>query len=85
MSDLRPRGVTIDVGGEKRELLFTLNVMDDIQGRTGEPVFSCLQKLFEKESLNASVRILLSSLLTDEEMCIRDSPKGKDSVKAVPI
>lgn len=66
MSDLRPRGVTIDVGGEKRELLFTLNVMDDIQGRTGEPVFSCLQKLFEKESLNASVRILLSSLLTDE-------------------
>ena len=66
MSDLRPRGVSLELGGEKRELLFTLNVMDDIQSRTGEPVFSTLQKLFEKEEMNSAVKLLLSSLLTDE-------------------
>lgn len=66
MSDLRPRGVSLELGGEKRELLFTLNVMDDIQNRTGEPVFSTLQKLFEKEEMNGAVKLLLSSLLTDE-------------------
>lgn len=66
MSDLRPRGVPLELGGEKRELLFTLNVMDDIQSRTGEPVFSTLQKLFEKEEMNGAVKLLLSSLLTDE-------------------
>lgn len=66
MSDLSPRGVPLDLGGEKRELVFTLNVMDDIQSRTGDPVFSTLQALFEKEKMNGAVKLLLSSLLTDE-------------------
>lgn len=42
MSDLNPRGVKVVVGGEEHELLFTVNVIDEIQGTIGKPLFDVM-------------------------------------------
>ena len=31
MSDLRPKGIEVELGGQKRNLLFTINAIDEIQ------------------------------------------------------
>ena len=42
MSDLRPRGVEIELGGKKRNLLLTVNVIDDIQESCNMPLIDAV-------------------------------------------
>lgn len=45
MSDLRPEGITVELGGEKRRLLFTINVIDEIQSRMDEGIFDAMDHI----------------------------------------
>ena len=38
MSDMRPSGIAVTVGGVERHVLFTLAVVDEIQSKYGLPV-----------------------------------------------
>jgi len=38
MSDLRPTGVTVELGGEEYTLLFTINAIDEIQAQCNMPL-----------------------------------------------
>ena len=42
MSDLNPHGVKVNIGGEEHELLFTVNVIDEIQSTVGKPLFDAM-------------------------------------------
>lgn len=70
MSDLRPQGVEIELGGQKRNLLFTLNVIDDIQERCNMPLIDAVRKVGEVIDNNAqdhdaiaAFRTVVTSLL----------------------
>lgn len=43
MSDLNPKGVTLELGGQEYKLLFTLNAIDEIQEATNKPLFEAVQ------------------------------------------
>ena len=42
MSDLRPRGITVEMGGQERNLLFTINAIDEIQERCNLPLMDAV-------------------------------------------
>ena len=54
MSDLRPQGVEIELGGQKRNLLFTLNVIDDIQERCNMPLIDTMKSVVDVIDNNAT-------------------------------
>lgn len=45
MSDLRPEGITIELGGGERRLLFTINVIDEIQSRLNKGIFDAMDHI----------------------------------------
>ena len=70
MSDLNPRGVDVVIGEEGRKLLFTINVIDEIQDRLNMPFLDAIQNivhtadgLSSKEDLQVFSTVL--SILTD--------------------
>lgn len=42
MSDLRPRGVSVEIGGQERKLLFTINAIDEIQEKCNLPLLDAV-------------------------------------------
>lgn len=42
MSDLRPNGIKVEIGGQERNLLFTINVIDEIQASCNMPLFDAI-------------------------------------------
>lgn len=42
MSDLRPNGIKVEIGGQERNLLFTINVIDEIQASCNMPLFDAM-------------------------------------------
>lgn len=74
MSDLRPKGVEIDFGGQKRELLFTINAIDEIQSELNLPLFDAIQIIgnaadgdMSHETLDGYRKILSILLSNDSE------------------
>ena len=47
MSDLRPEGIEVELGGKKHRLLFTLSVIDGIQSRLGKGIFDAMDHIAE--------------------------------------
>lgn len=45
MSDLRPEGIPVELGGEKHRLLFTINVIDEIQSRLNKGIFDAMDHI----------------------------------------
>lgn len=43
MSDLKPRGVDIEIGGQEYKLLFTINAIDEIQAKCNMPLFDVVK------------------------------------------
>nr|DAV48399.1 MAG TPA: tail tube protein [Caudoviricetes sp.] len=66
MSDLRPKGVTITIDGTERNLLFTLNVIDEIQDHYDMAMTEVWDKLTDKREAEKTIRYLLCTLLNDE-------------------
>lgn len=66
MSDLKPKGVPIMLDGEERRLLFTLNVVDEVQDHYGCAVEEVIDRLTDKKESAKTLRYLTAVLLNDE-------------------
>lgn len=66
MSDLRPKGVPVILDGEERYLLFTLNVVDEVQDHYDCALEEVIDKLTDKKQSTKTLRYLTMVLLNDE-------------------
>lgn len=66
MSDLRPVGVPVMIEGVERHMLFTLNVIDEIQEHYNEPLAEIINNLMKKSSAVKTLRYMTYALLEDE-------------------
>lgn len=66
MSDLRPRGVLLQIEGVDRRILFTLNVIDKIQEKFGKPLSEVIDDVTRFDLSNHALRDVLLLLLEDE-------------------
>lgn len=74
MSDLRPKAVEIELGGQKRKLLFTINIIDEIQSELNLPLFDAMRIIGDaadgdvsQETLDGYRKILSILLSNDSE------------------
>jgi hypothetical protein len=47
MSDLRPSGTPVVIGGQERKLLFTISVIDEIQAECNKPLIDAVKGVVE--------------------------------------
>ncbi|MFR8547736.1 MAG: hypothetical protein ACLVEV_03805 [Lachnospiraceae bacterium] len=66
MSDLRPRGVPIVIGGVERRILFTLNAIDAIESKYDKPLSDVLDMIVEGTLSDHVLRDVLMILLEDD-------------------
>lgn len=66
MSTLRPRGAMLEVNGQERRLLFTLNAIDAVQDRFGKNVNEVLRDITDEYPAGHTLRDTLKILLDDE-------------------
>jgi hypothetical protein len=66
MSDLNPIGEVIVLDGVERHLLFTLNVIDELQDKQNATLDEVVSKLTDKKESNKALKCILSTLLNDE-------------------
>lgn len=66
MSDLRPRGVRINLDGVERNFLFTLNAVDAIQDRMGKSLHEVIEALTDENTNMHTLRDLIVILSEDE-------------------
>lgn len=66
MSDLQPTGKILVIGGEERRLLFTLNVVDEVQDHYGCSLEEVIDRLTDKKESAKTLRYLTMTLLNDE-------------------
>lgn len=63
MSDLKPTGTMIKLGGKDYGLLFSLNAIDDIQEKLEVPISKIGDLLNDEMKSFKAIRVLLSSLI----------------------
>lgn len=66
MSDLRPVGVPIELGGVERHFLFTLNAIDTVQNHYNLTAMEALGKLFDPKEQLETLRFMTTTLINDE-------------------
>lgn len=66
MSDLRPKGIPVEIDGVERYMLFTLNAIDELQEHYKEDLSKVIDKLTDKEEAVSTLRQILVTLLNDE-------------------
>ena len=66
MSDLRPVGIPIELGGVERHFLFTLNAIDTVQSHYNSTMFEALDKLFDANEQNEALKFFTMTLIKDE-------------------
>ena len=66
MSDLRPVGIPIELGGVERHFLFTLNAIDTVQSHYNSTMFEALDKLFDANEQNEALKYFTMTLINDE-------------------
>lgn len=66
MSDLRPIGVPVIIDGVERRMLFTLNVIDEVQEHYNKPLAEIINELLGKADALKTMRYLTYALLDDE-------------------
>lgn len=77
MSDLRPIGILIELGGVERHFLFTLNAIDAVQSHYNMPVLDALNKMFDAKEQTSALKFLTMTLINDEVE--REKWKNPDS------
>ena len=66
MSKLRPRGISVELDGEERYFLFTLNMIDHFEEKYGKTMNAIIEDLVESEQNNHMLRDIVTDLLNDE-------------------
>lgn len=77
MSDLRPIGIPIELGGVERHFLFTLNAIDAVQSHYNMPVLDAFNKMFDAKEQTSALKFLTMTLINDEVE--REKWKNPDS------
>lgn len=77
MSDMRPSGSEIELGGRKLRLLWTINVIDQIQDRYDMPISEIDQLFQDERKAIKAIRELLTMLINE---AILDSESGEPPV-----
>ena len=54
MSDLRPQGIEVEIGGQQRNFLFTLNVIDEVQEKCNMPLVDTMKSVVDVIDNNAT-------------------------------
>ncbi len=67
MSDLRPKGVPVKIGGEEHNLLFTINAVDEIQDKLNVPIDEAFDSLTNPWEAWKALKTILTCLLNDEQ------------------
>lgn len=65
MSDLRPAGIPVILGGEEWKLLFTLNAMDALESECDKPIGEIIDQLTDKREAAKALKKILAALLND--------------------
>lgn len=66
MSDLKPRGIPITLDGVERHFLFTLNVIDMIQDKTGKTMHEVMESITNVQEIGHTLRDVAMALINDE-------------------
>ena len=66
MSDMRPSGIAVTVGGVERHVLFTLAVVDEIQSKYNLPVSEVITKMSDEMEVYPVLVSIIASLINDE-------------------
>ena len=66
MSNLNPKGIEVEIGGEKRFFLFTLNSIMEIQDHYDLPLTEVIDLLTDKRKAASCMRYLVFVLLNEE-------------------
>ena len=66
MSDMRPSGIAVTVGGVERHVLFTLAVVDEIQSKYNLPVSEVIAKMSDEMEVYPVIVSIITSLINDE-------------------
>lgn len=66
MSDLKPEGIDIELGGEKRNFLFTINVIDDLQDKFDEDLEKIMERLKGERELTKALKEIVAVLINDD-------------------
>ncbi len=84
MSDLRPEGIQVELGGEERRLLFTVNVIDEIQSRMDEGIFDVMDHIaaaadgdFSHEAIRAFCSVVAILVNGGEDGPLTDRDVGR--------
>ena len=67
MSDLRPQGIPVELGGVERNFLFTLNVIDQLESQYDMTMLDIFEKAMQKEGFSGTIQDIVLALLNDEE------------------
>ena len=82
MSDLRPTGTKITLGGKEYGMRFTLNAIDDIQEHFGIDISDIGELFSDSRNRIKSLRYLLTLLINEDIDCVADetgeAPKHLD-------
>lgn len=73
MSDLRPRGEGLALGGEERHLLFSLNAVDELQDHFDCSLEEVIDRLTDKREAAKTLRYVVMTLLNDEADRTKDA------------
>lgn len=66
MSEMRPSGIAVTVGGVERHVLFTLAVVDEIQSKYSLPVSDVIQKMSDEMEVYPVIVSIITALINDE-------------------
>ena len=66
MSDMRPSGIAVTVGGVERHVLFTLAAVDEIQSKWNLPVSEVIAKMSDEMEVYPAMLSIISALINDE-------------------
>jgi hypothetical protein len=75
MSDLQPRGISINIGGVERHLLFTFSAIDLIQDHFDKPLSKVIDMLGEERTCYKVAGFIVCTLINDEIK--RNGGKGR--------
>lgn len=78
MSDLRPKPTTITLGGKEYGMLFTLNVIDEIQDRFDIPISQLADLMRDERKVFKVLKTLLTVLINE---AIDDAESGEPHVE----
>ncbi len=77
MSDLKPKPITIELGGKEYGLLFSINVIDEIQDKFDIPISGLPELLKDERQVFKILRFLFTIMINE---AIDDSESGEPHV-----